>query len=66
MDPLIKQAMGMWRSMILITRKYGKNVSFVGNEDGSVGVFPMRRGPYEHVGLSEKVFSMLGKAKREF
>lgn len=65
MDPLIKQAMGIWRSMVLITRTYGTNVSFVGNEDGSMSVMSMKRGLYEHVGLSEKTLGKMGHAKRE-
>jgi hypothetical protein len=65
MDPLLKQAIGVWKNMVNITRKLGRNVSFVGNEDGSIQVLRMKRGPYEHVGLSEIAVGMLSDAARE-
>lgn len=60
--PLFKQAIGAWRNMVNITRKLGRNVSFVGNEDGSIEVLRMKRGPYGHVGLSEMALKMLSDA----
>jgi len=65
MDPLLKQATGVWRNMVNITRKLGRNVSFVGNEDGSIQVLGTKRGPYEHVGLSGMALGMLGNAARK-
>jgi hypothetical protein len=62
---LLKQAIGVWRSMVNITRKLGRNVSFVGNEDGSIQVLGMKKGPYEHVGLIEMALGMLAAAARE-
>lgn len=51
--------------MVNITRKLGRNVSFVGNEDGSFQVLRMKKGPYEHVRLSEMALKMLSGAMRE-
>ena len=65
MDTLIKKAMGIWRNMITLTRKYGKNISFVGNENGNMEVFPMKRGPYEYVGLDEETLGVLEGARCE-
>jgi len=45
--------------MVNITRKLGRNVSFVGNEDGSIQVLRMKKGSYEHVGLSKMALKML-------
>jgi len=64
-NPLLKQAIGVWRNMVNITRELGRNVSFVGNEDGSIQVLGMERGPYEHVGLSGMALEMLGNAARK-
>ena len=64
-EPLLKQAIGIWRNMVNITRKSGRNVSFVGNEDGSIQVLGMNKGPYEHVNLSKLALEMLDDASRE-
>ena len=64
-EPLLKQAIGVWRNMVNITRKMGRNVSFVGNEDGSIQVLGMKKGPYEHVNLSKMALRMLDDASRE-
>jgi hypothetical protein len=64
-ESLLQQAIGIWRNMVNITRKLGRNVSFVGNEDGSIQVLGMKKGPYEHVGLSKLALGMLDGASRE-
>jgi hypothetical protein len=65
-EPLLRQAIGVWRNMVNITRKLGRNVSFVGNEDGSIQVLGMKKGPYEHVNLSKMALGILDDAAREF
>jgi hypothetical protein len=64
-EPLLKQAIGVWRNMVNITKKLGRNVSFVGNEDGSIQVLGMKKGPYEHVKLSKIALKVLDDATRE-
>jgi hypothetical protein len=64
-EPLLKQAIGVWKNMVTITRRLGRNVSFVGNEDGSIQVLGMKKGPYEHVNLSKMALGMLDDASRE-
>jgi hypothetical protein len=51
--------------MVNITRKLERNVSFVGNEDGSIQVLGMKKGPYEHVDLSRMAMGMLSAAARK-
>jgi hypothetical protein len=67
LEPLVAQAIGLWRSMVIITRHHGKNISFVGEENGSISVLGPAREQWrkcEQVGLSEEVLSMLGGAAR--
>jgi len=60
---LLKQAVGLWRSMVMITKRHGKNVSFTGRDDGSMDVLGCVKGNYKHVDLSEMASEMLEEAK---
>lgn len=61
----MRQTIGIWKSMVNMTRKFGRNISFVGNEDGTFQVLPMKKGPYEHGNLSKMAIGMLNDAVRE-
>lgn len=63
-EPLLKQAIGLWRGMVMLTRKLGRNVSFVGNENGSMAVIGAKPGQYEHAELSEEALGMLENGAR--
>jgi hypothetical protein len=63
--PVLRQAIAVWKSMIAISKRHGKNVSFVGKDDGTMRVMGMSKGRYEHVGLRGRALEMLDGANGE-
>jgi hypothetical protein len=63
LEPYLKQAIGMMRSMVRITRDHMSNISFVGRKDGSMVVVPMTDQGQDK--LSHEAEDMLDNAKRK-
>ena len=63
MDASIKRGVAVWKNMVNITRRLGKNVSFIGREDGSMSVLDIKS--FQGAGLSEVAKRMIRDAGRE-
>jgi hypothetical protein len=63
MDASFKRGVAVWKNMVNITRKLGRNVSFVGREDGSMSVLDIKSS--QGAGLSEVAKGMIRDAGRE-
>jgi hypothetical protein len=63
MDASIKRGVAVWRNMVNITRRLGRNVSFVGREDGSMSVLEIKS--CQGAELSEVARGMIIDSERE-
>jgi hypothetical protein len=63
MDASIRRGVAVWKNMVNITRSLGRNVSFVGNDDGSLSVLEIKK--YQGARLSEMAKEMIRGAERE-